>query len=423
MKIWDVEEVEDIFSSEPYVEDESNEYLASAAKALELIGKIIPISGQLQQEKEKWKTVDELLDRDLLGSLHQVKLDNEAKLQVQLAHLSDRLEEEKIHRSLKDKAVVGIGGKFSAGKSKFINSLLKTEGELLPEDQNPTTSIPTYIVCGEEDGIYAHTTGSGEVALDISSMQALTHKFYKKYNMGFSSFIDSLVIQSSRMPYPELAFLDTPGYSKADSFDESSSRNDLSDEHKAYEQLRSADYLIWLVDIENGVLSQSDIDFIDKLELRQPILIVVNKADKKIDSEIERITEHIRTTAEEAGIDLFGVAAYSSMRGTEWNGGNAIEEYLSLAGDNPVNKADVLRQIREIEDGIFQEMEQKMEQKKRECNELSDVIYKSANILEIRTLVEIYGQTMTDVRKMQKCQSLYAGTVKKLNRTLKTNLG
>ena len=87
-----------------------------------------------------------------------------------------------------------IGGKFSAGKSKFINSILNTEERILPEDQNPTTSIPTYLMYGENEQILAYTSENLNVSLDKEALQALTHKFFEKYKIGFSSFINSLII-------------------------------------------------------------------------------------------------------------------------------------------------------------------------------------------------------------------------------------
>ncbi|HIS62493.1 MAG TPA: dynamin family protein [Candidatus Scybalomonas excrementigallinarum] len=417
MGLFDFDEVEDILD-EDYVEEESNFYLKSSENALELVSKILSTSKQSYQQAKNLKQIDYLMDVDLLGSLRNIQLNDEAMLQVKLGQLSDRLIEEKKYQVLRDKSVIGIGGKFSAGKSKFINSLLKAEEELLPEDQNPTTSIPTYIVKGEEECIKAYTVDNNEVELDIESMKALTHKFYKKYNMGFSAFIDSLIITEPDVPYENLVFLDTPGYSKADIYSDVKAKKNISDENKAYEQLKSVDYLIWLVDIENGVLSESDIAFINKLDLEHPILVVINKADKKIDAEIEEILEHIKRTIQEAGIKCFAVSAYSSRNGKEWNQTDFIREYLMEAQKRRKSKEDILSQISDIEKKLEKEIEIGIEERIKERNRLNDVIFRSDDIMEIKTLVDIYGESMESIRNMKQCKYFYQKTVRKLETAL-----
>lgn len=420
MGIFDFDdEVVDDFLDTEYVEIVENKYLSNSDNALDLIGKILPITKKSYHQIRTVKRIDALLDVDLLGSLRHIQLEHEARLQIKLTQVSDKLFEEKKYQILRNKSVVGIGGKFSAGKSKFINSLLHAEGELLPEDQNPTTSIPTYIVQGEAEKINAYTFENEEVSLDVESMQALTHKFYKKYNMGFASFIDSLIIIEPEVPYSNLVFLDTPGYSKADIFNDVKSKKNISDENKAYEQLKTVDYLIWLVDIENGVLSESDITFINKLNLDNPILIVVNKSDKKIDSDIKAIVEHIKITAENAGIKYYAVTAYSSRDKLEWNQSDYIEKYLNEAQKRRTNKEDILVQISDIEKKIGDEIDNKIEKKIEERNKLSNQIFRSDDILGIKTLVDIYGEIMENIRDMKKCKSDYTRTVRKLENSLK----
>lgn len=422
MGIFDFDDdISDDFFDEDYVDIDENKYLSNSDNALELIGRILSITKKSYHQINTLKKIDTLLDVDLLGGLRHIQLEHEARLQVKLAQLSDRLFEEKKYQILRDKSVVGIGGKFSAGKSKFINSLLNAEGELLPEDQNPTTSIPTYIVQGESEKINAYTFENEEVLLDVESMQALTHKFYKKYNMGFASFIDSLIIMEPDVPYSNLVFLDTPGYSKADTFNDVKAKKNISDENKAYEQLKTVDYLIWLVDIENGELNKTDIAFINKLNLDNPILIVVNKADKKIDSDIRAVVERISITAKDAGIKYYAVTAYSSRDKKEWNQSDHIGKYLRKAQKRRTNKEDILVQIADIEKKIGNEIDNKIEEKKEERDKLSNQIFHSDDIWGIKTLVDIYGEAMENIRDMKQCKSYYVKTTRKLERSLKNH--
>jgi GTP-binding protein EngB required for normal cell division len=424
MGLWDVgEDLEDFYAGD-FVQEEGNRYLSDANEAMGLVAKVIPISRANGYERKNMRKIDDMLKADFLSAFKKVQLTDEAQLQMKLSLLADKLVEQKKYEMLKHKSVVGLGGKFSAGKSKFINSILKAGEELLPEDQNPTTSIPTYIVYGKEEAICAYTSANEKITLDVEALQALTHKFYEKYKMGFSSFINSLIISEPDMPYRELAFLDTPGYSKADAIDKGKKQKELSDENKAYVQLRSVDYLIWLMDIENGELSNTDIQFISKLEIETPILIVVNKADKKTDEEIQQIVDQVKDTAKNNGLNVFGVTVYSARTKTEWGGSSVISDFLEKAKNKSGNDRDnVLEQIEGIEQIISEELDLKIGSKKNERNKLYEVIYKSDDIMEIKSLITLYGESMEEIRDMNECRRRYRANSRKLERALDNQYG
>ena len=400
----DIEDQDSLLNCD-YTPESENKYLENEVEALRFIAQFIPLKADEDNNYSQEIELKTMLKTNFLSIFEKVELANKAHLQQQLEILSDKLLEQKKYKVLKEKTVVGLGGKFSAGKSKFINSVLKAGEELLPEDQNPTTSIPTYIVQGLEDEIHAYTNSGGKVKLDLEALQALTHKFYRTFGIGFSSFIHSLIISEDEMPFSEIAFLDTPGYNKADSVDGIELQKSDSDQNKAYEQLRKVDYLIWLMDIENGVIQQNDLDFIDNLNLENPILIVVNKADKKIDSDVEKIVSLVHDTAVDAGINIFGVTAYSSRDNKEWGGCNKIQEFLELAALTKGKNSDVLGEVHNIKLKILNELEQRGDTLEQRKKHLSDIIVESELILDIRTLVDQYGDILEGLRLVKR--SLY----------------
>ena len=424
MGLWDVEEeLDDFFEDDledANIEVKGNKYLENSEEAVKLISKIISLKQGADTFTKQNKKIENILNTDLLSTFKQIQLDNEAKLQMKLELLSEKLVEQNKFEILKNKSIVGIGGKFSAGKSKFINSILKAGEELLPEAQNPTTSIPTYIVKGDKEIINAYTKYNEKVRLNVEELQALTHKFYEKYKMGFSYFINSLIISEPDMPYEEIAFLDTPGYSKADSKGEGKNQKELTDENKAYTQLRNVDYLIWLMDIENGVLSESDIRFIKKLELETPILIVINKADKKIDAEIEKIVKIVNKTAENAGIQVFDVVAYSSWDGKEWRSKNSIQKFLNYTMIKKKEKKDILEQIEEVKEFLLKDLNKKIDNKIQERNNLGNIIFNSDDIKEIKILADMYGESLEEIRKMKSCRRQYKYNKTKLEKLLES---
>lgn len=417
MGIFDIDENTENLSDDNFVLKENNKYLSDNKEAIKLISRILSISKKDDISSKKIiKKIDYMLNTNFLSAFKEIQLTNEAQLQIKLSLLSDKLIEQKKYKALKGKSIVGIGGKFSAGKSKFINSILNAEEGILPEDQNPTTSIPTYLMYGEDEQILAYTNENLNISLDKEALQALTHKFFEKYKIGFSSFINSLIIFEPNMTYKDLVFLDTPGYSKADFVQKN--QKELTDENKAYTQLRTVNYLIWLMDIENGVLTESDIDFIQKLNLEEPILIVINKSDKKTNQEIQNIVNIVEKTAKNAGIKVFKVVAYSSRNKEEWRNTNKIQDYLKLAMADKKNRDDILEEIKRINISIFNEINRKKEEKIQERNQLNDIIFKSNDIMEIKTLVELYGEAMSEIHNIKKCMNKYEFNIKKLENEL-----
>ena len=68
----------------------------------------------------------------------------------------------------------------------------------------------------------------------------------------------------------EFVFLDTPGYNKPI---EDSLAN-LSDRNISIEQLKIVDYIIWLIDMDNGTIQADDIDFLRKIDNQNRIYLL-----------------------------------------------------------------------------------------------------------------------------------------------------
>lgn len=378
------------------VDIDKNPYLDDSNKGLELIGKLLSKNNNSDKKRKIYK-LDNLLDRKLLSTVSEMKVSNELKYYEKLNNLSDKLFEQNKVQLLNYKTVVGVGGKFSAGKSKFINAILADD--ILPEDQNPTTSIPTYIVNSDEDTIRAYTFNNQDIELDLQAAQAITHAFYEKYKLGFSQFINNLVIKSSSIDYKSLAILDTPGYTKYDS----NKKKTVSDEIKAFEQLKTVDFLIWLVDIENGVLQEKDIDFIRSLKLENPILIVFNKADKKSEDLIRNIVENTIKVLNNTDIKCYGVTAYSSFYYKEYLNKNLIKEFLSMADNYKRGKENITAQIKDITRALENELSIIGNKAIEERNFLGNIIFRSEDVLEVKALTNIYSEAMDKVKDINSC--------------------
>ena len=313
---------------------------------------------------------------------------------------------------LKDKSVIGIGGKFSAGKSKFINALLNND--ILPEDQTPTTSIATYIVRGLNEDVRAYTYNDQDIPLDMQAAQALTHAFYKKYGLGFSQFINNLVVNVTGFPYSKVALLDTPGYSKSDS----GMKRSVSDAEKAYTQLKTVDFLIWLVDIENGVIQQPDIDFIRTLKIRNPVLIVFNKADKKTDSDINDIVQSSKEILKSTGINVYDVIAFSALEGKEYCGTNKLTSFMVEADEATNRNEDIEKQINDIINTISHEFVVERKRMIENRNKIGNIIFRSEDVMEIQTLVKLYTEVISSIDEIDNCTRAFEATKKGIGNLL-----
>lgn len=130
-------EGETLDESETVVGD-SNRYLDNSDEGFRLIQKILS-SSSLGEDDE----VTEFISYDIFPIIAELKLDDELEIYRKLSVIGSKLQEQQRVKLLKGKKILGVGGKFSAGKSCFINSITNAE---LPEGQRPTTSIATYIV-------------------------------------------------------------------------------------------------------------------------------------------------------------------------------------------------------------------------------------------------------------------------------------
>jgi transcription termination factor NusB len=411
MGLWDDDNFEEVETE--LMEEVGNIYLNNPAKGLELVAKLLSVEKDYEKGKQVRK-LDYLLDFSLLNAVRSLNLSNEVGLSIQLNKISDKIEEYKKIRLLSNKTIIGIGGKFSAGKSKFINALL--DDDILPEDQKPTTSIPTYILSSEESSFSAFTSNNQEVELDLQAMQALTHEFYDRYKLGFSQFVSNLVIKSKGTIHDRIAILDTPGYSKYDA----NTKKSVSDEQKAFDQLKSCDFLIWLMDIENGIIQNRDIDFIKSLGIQTPILFVFNKADKKIETDIKMILKASKEVLNKTDLKIYAVTAYSSLWAQEYFGKTYINDFLETASAYSDRKEDIGKQLNNILSSLNTVFDNMKKNAFDERNFLGNAIFRSEDILSIKSLAELYADSFDQLKIINDCRKNFNQVSRNIQNSFKT---
>lgn len=379
MDLWDA-----IDELEIEVAESKNKYLNDKNEALNLIKKILTFNKENNSLKKKVFKLDTLIEEELFNITSKINMKSQEEVYNKLKDIKNKLKELKMIKLLNKKYIVGIGGMFSAGKSRFINSMIGYD--ILPENQLPTTSIPTYIINGEEK-LSAYTFDNVEIKLDYEEVNAISHIFYDEYNISFTSFIKSIVIQNENNKYKNIAFLDTPGYTKSETF----KKEDNTDLIRAKENLSVCDYIIWLMDIENGVIVQRDIEFISSLNIKKPILFIFNKADKKCIEDVESIVRNTEEILKNIGINVYGVTAYSSMENKEYIN-NYMDKFIDNINLSNNGSKDLLEDVEKILNQYDNYFENKKETLFIERNCIYTSIKDNANDLrQIISLARLYS--------------------------------
>lgn len=276
-------------------------------------------------------TIDKLITTELPEALEDNAPSNFPQLYFDFRHEFDRFKEFVLFDKLIGKNIVALGGGFSSGKSSFLNSILGEK--ILPADINPSTSVPAYLVSGNDVSVYGINTFGSRVDMEAEDVKLISHGFGKldddDSEATLGHILDSIFISSPLQPFENIALLDTPGYSKAESAEYSAK----TDEKIARAQLNSANYILWFVQADSGTITQEDISFLETLNRDIPKLIIVNKADKVTEEDLAVIVRKIKDTLDVKGMQYTDVLTYTRKKGrncgrekilaqlNEWNKG------------------------------------------------------------------------------------------------------
>lgn len=403
-------DLENLFSD--IVIPDANMYIADENKAVELLAELI---ANKKNTSIRMKRKIEYKINKLFSLFSEVTIENKTELYNRFLDLCSRLSERQKIQKLQDKVVVSFGGKVSAGKSKFINTISGI-GDKLPVDQKTTTAIPTYIIKARENQVHANSVYGYSTVISTEALNAMAHEFDTVYGIGFPSFVDSIIIESKEYALPdEIALLDTPGYTKYD--DENNSRKVISDREKAFEQLSVSDYLIWLIDIDGGAITKDDILFIESLRIKTPILIVFTKADLKPESEIQQIIEVAKKTVKNTAISCFGITAYSANNKREY-GAEIISKFLDYTIKGTVRNNDILGEFKNVENEMRDSISKAGDESRKMAESLFFDISKSEKIMDVKSLTTLWGKANQNGYAIGKLLKQYDLIISEINQEI-----
>jgi hypothetical protein len=180
---------------------------------------------------------------------------------------------------------------------------------LLATEVDPTTSLPTYLLHGEQDAVFALNRVRQRIALSHEEFLSLTHDENRLYGSNVAELLQAAYRTVSTIPWRNLALIDTPGYSNAPE-----NQGGRTDAHIARVQLNGAQAIVWVVSAEGGTISEEDLNFLSTLAPDIPRLVVVSRADKRSPADIARIVSLIRQTLAERNLPALDVIPISARQ-------------------------------------------------------------------------------------------------------------
>lgn len=204
---------------------------------------------------------------------------------------------------LDKKTTIAFVGEFSAGKTSIVNRILSQDNPNIPKlpvSTKATTAIPTYIAGGNAVS-YSFISGDGQRKEILEDTFKKVSKEILDQVKGVSSLIKYFVMTYQNKNLNGISILDTPGFSS----------NDSEDRERTIDVINECDALFWVFDVNAGTINRSSISVI-KEKLNKPLFIVINKVDTKPESEIRKVEQLIKTTLEEAGLQVEQFIRFSS---------------------------------------------------------------------------------------------------------------
>ncbi len=284
-------------------------------KNFELLCTIIKQNTSGNQLKVDLSKIEEIINKKIPDTLKKNAPEDFYELYTDFKSEYEKFRDFILYDKLIGKNIVALGGGFSSGKSSFLNALMGKS--VLPADIDPSTSVPTYIVKGDKHDVMGINVFDSKVQMQPRDIKKVAHGFGEVEDDDDEKVTDSVTLghvleniffSTPLHQYDNIAFLDTPGYSKPDSEKYSAK----TDEQISRGQLNASNYILWFVQADAGTITEEDIKFIKTIREDIPMLIVVNKADKKNLSDLKNIIEKIKSTLDIKGVRYINVLAFTS---------------------------------------------------------------------------------------------------------------
>ena len=320
--------------------EEKEETINNHKKAIDKHKKVLDILSDRPEKNEQTEAFDKMriVYNDLINKCIEYDLPS-GKLFKNFDELLEKIEDAINFPLFYHKNIIALCGQFSSGKTSMINSFL--EEDILPTDIARTTAINTFVIYDEEEGLYIRNCFGVQSKIEKEFYKEyndfVTHTFTKEYDKDVHNMVEYVSLHTQKLKYENIALLDTPGYT-----------GDNEDENIAIKGIAQADNIIWVIDIDNGTIKSNDLNFLEKEELNgKDILIVLNKADQKIEEEIDKIVEESKSLLDSRGIDYKDIVVYSSKYPEDYKEGES-KLFNFFESENNIIERNYLEDLNKI---------------------------------------------------------------------------
>lgn len=380
----------------------------------ELLGNFNLLCNMIKQNKNPDLKVDlgkieNIIHKQIPDTVKKNAPANYYELYVDFKSEYEKFRDFILYDQLIGKNIIALGGGFSSGKSSFLNAL---DGErALPEDVDPSTSVPTYIVHGDKHKVLGINIFDTKVEIQTREIKKIAHGFGEVEdddgevitgNATLGHVLESVFLSTPKQKYENIAFLDTPGYSKPDSEKYSAK----TDEQIARGQLNSSNFILWFVQSDAGTITEEDVKFIKTLREDIPKLIILNKADKKPKKELKLIIEKIKSTLELKGVRYVDVLAYSNIEPAGYDS-EKIKQQLER-WNQEVYESNFARNFKVLFVKCKDFYEERIEEERRKLNRLNTSITKlGAENIESSILEPLHEMVKDSQRNVNELVDIY----------------
>lgn len=227
-----------------------------------------------------------MIYKEILNFLDDDKYEKLLQEHEKIHEVIEEIKDYLLGVSLNSREIFAVGGGFSAGKSTFINSFIKSNFKL-DSDILPCTKTPIYVIPSDNEQIFAKISDGLIKIHDIKCYENLAEYF----------LVNTKIIKN-------IAFLDTPGY------------NNQSDYMIALNILSQGNKILWLIGSDsNGTISSEDLKLLAKI--KKEVFVVLNKADLLSSDDRKNVMNEIYSQCINYGINIRGLSAYCSLEGSE----------------------------------------------------------------------------------------------------------
>lgn len=303
-----------------------------------------------------------------------------------------------LYEHLIGKNIVALGGGFSSGKSSFLNSLMGKP--ILPAEIDPSTSVPAYIVNGNDTTVYGVNVFDTKIKMNLKDIKTISHGFGEIENedsdeVTLGHILKSMFLSTPLQRYKNIALLDTPGYSKADT----ASYSSKTDEKIARVQLNSSNYILWFIQSDAGTITEEDINFINSLKKEIPKLIIINKADKRTKEDMEKMIQKVRGVLDIKGIQYVNVLAYSRNKPNEFDS-TKIKEYIQEC-DNAVFESTFAYNFKVLFVKCKEYYEDVIANESKRLNRLNTALTLSDNVTVTECLSSLINEIKRNINELK----------------------